>query len=122
MYSLLIVVIPVYTQTNTRREHMSHTIKKYFSIILLLLIFIVSLVFFLKNNQMITFNYLVDSQDISLSFLLFISLSIGALLGILAWLPKIIGLKHRISKLEKQMKLSEKELDNLRVMPMKDTL
>jgi len=31
-------------------------------------------------------------------------------------------MKHRISKLEKQMKLSEKELDNLRVMPMKDTL
>ncbi len=100
---------------------MSHTIKKYFYIILLLSIFIVSLVFFLKNNQMITFDYLVDSQDISLPFLLFISLSIGALLGILAWLPKIIGLKHRISKLEKQMKLSEKELDNLRVMPMKDT-
>jgi len=101
---------------------MSHTIRKYFSIILLLLIFIVSLVFFLKNNQMITFNYLVASQDISLSILLFISLCIGVLLGILAWLPKIIGLKHRISKLEKQMKLSEKELDNLRVMPMKDTL
>ena len=101
---------------------MSHTIKKYFHIILILLIFIVSLVFFLKNNQMITFDYLVNSQDISLSFLLFISLSIGALLGILAWLPKIIGMKHRISKLEKQMKLSEKELDNLRVMPMKDTL
>lgn len=101
---------------------MSHTIKKYLYIILILLIFIVSLVFFLKNNQMITFDYLVNSQDISLSFLLFISLSIGALLGILAWLPKIIGMKHRISKLEKQMKLSEKELDNLRVMPMKDTL
>ena len=101
---------------------MSHTIKKYFYIILILLIFIVSLVFFLKNNHMITFDYLVNSQDISLSFLLFISLSIGALLGILAWLPKIIGMKHRISKLEKQMKLSEKELDNLRVMPMKDTL
>ena len=101
---------------------MSHTIKKYFYIILILLIFIVSLVFFLKNNQMITFDYLVNSQDISLSFLLFISLSIGALLGILAWLPKIIGMKHRISKLEKQMKLSEKELDNLRVLPMKDTL
>lgn len=101
---------------------MSHKIKKYFYIILILLIFIVSLVFFLKNNQMITFDYLVNSLDISLSFLLFISLSIGALLGILAWLPKIIGMKHRISKLEKQMKLSDKELDNLRVMPIKDTL
>lgn len=101
---------------------MSHTIKKYLSIILLLLIFIISLVFFLKNNQMIAFNYLVASKAISLSFLLFISLCIGVLLGILALLPKIIGLKHRISKLEKQMKLTEKELDNLRVMPMKDTL
>ena len=71
---------------------------------------------------MITFNYLVASKDISLSFLLFISLGIGALLGVLAWLPKMISLKYRISRLEKQRKLSEKELDNLRVMPMKDRL
>ena len=101
---------------------MSQTIKKYFYVIIFLLIFIVSLVFFLRNNQMITFNYLVASKDISLSFLLFISLGIGALLGVLAWLPKIISLKHRISRLEKRGKLYEKELDNLRVMPMKDRL
>ncbi len=101
---------------------MSQTIKKYFSIILSLLIFIVSLVFFLKNNQMIVFNYLIASQEIALSLLLFISLSIGALLGILAWLPKVFSLKHRITKLEKQVKLTEKELDNLRVMPMKDRI
>lgn len=101
---------------------MSQSIKKYLSIILFLLIFVVSLAFFLKNNQVITFNYLIASQEFSLSFLLFISLSIGALLGVLAWLPKIFSLKHRITRLEKQAKLSEKELDNLRVLPMKDTL
>lgn len=101
---------------------MSQSIKKYFSIALFLLIFIVSLVFFLKNNQMINFNYLVASLDISLSLLLFISLCVGAFLGILAWLPKVFSLKSRISKLEKQVKITEKELDNLRVMPMKDTL
>ncbi len=101
---------------------MPQSIKKYSSIILFLLIFIISLVFFLKNNQTITFNYLVDSQELSLSFLLFVSLSIGALLGVLAWLPKIFSLKHRISRLQKQVKLTEKELNNLRVMPMKDTL
>jgi len=101
---------------------MSQSIKKYFSIILFLLIFVVSLVFFLKNNQMITFNYLVSSQELSLSFLLFISLSIGAILGVLAWLPKIFSLQHRISRLQKQVKFTEKELNNLRVMPMKDML
>jgi len=101
---------------------MSQTIKKYFSIILFLLIFVLSLVFFLKNNQVITFSYLVASMDISLSLLLFVSLGIGVSLGVLAWLPRFISLKHRISKLEKQVKLTEKELGNLRVMPMKDTL
>lgn len=101
---------------------MPNTIKKYFSIILFMLIFFVALVFFLKNNQLITFDYLIASQDISLSFLLFISLGIGALLGFLAWLPKVFSLRHRISRLEKQVKLTEKELDNLRVMPMKDTI
>ena len=101
---------------------MSQSIKKYFSIILFLLIFVVSLVFFLKNNQMITFNYLITSQELSLSFLLFSSLTIGALLGVLAWLPKIFSLKHRIGRLQKQVKLTEKELNNLRVMPIKDTL
>ena len=101
---------------------MSQTIKRYFSIILFLLIFIVSLVFFLKNNQVVTFNYLVASRDISLSFLLFISIAIGALLGVLARLPKIIGLKQRISRLEKQVEASDEELNNLRVMPMKDTV
>lgn len=101
---------------------MAHTIKKYFSIILFLLIFFVSLVFFLKNNQTISFSYLIASQEISLSFLLFISLGIGVLLGVLAWIPKVLTLKHRISRLEKQQKITEKELDNLRVMPMKDTI
>ena len=101
---------------------MSQSIKKYLSIIVFLLIFVVSLVFFLKNNQIITFNYLIDSQELSLSVLLFISLSIGTVLGILAWLPKIFSLKHRISRLQRQVKLTEKELNNLRVMPMKDTL
>ena len=101
---------------------MSQTIKRYFSIILFLLIFIVSFVFFLKNNQVVTFNYLVASRDISLSFLLFISIAIGALLGVLARLPKIIGLKQRISRLEKQVEASDEELNNLRVMPMKDTV
>ena len=99
---------------------MSQSIKKYFSIILFLLIFVVALVFFLKNNQMITFNYLIASQELPLSFLLFISLCVGALLGVLAWLPKIFSLKHRVNRLQKQVKHTEKELDNLRVMPMKD--
>ncbi len=101
---------------------MSQSIKKYFSITFFLLIFIISMAFFLKNDQTITVHYLIDSQEFSLSLCLFISLGIGTLLGILAWLPKVLSLKYRIRKLEKQAKFTEKELNNLRVMPMQDKL
>ncbi len=101
---------------------MSHTIKRYFCIILVLLVFIISLVFFLKNNQKITFNYLVATRDIYLSVLLSFSFFSGLLLGILSQLPKIFSLKRRVSNVEKQAKASEKELNNLRVMPMKDKI
>lgn len=100
---------------------MSQSIKKYLSITLFLLMFTGSLLFFLKNNQMITFDYLIASQEISLSLLLFLAFTMGALFGVLVGLLKIFSLKYKIRKLQKQVKLAEKELSNLRVMPMKHT-
>ncbi len=55
-----------------------------------------------------------------LSWLVVIVLFIGALLGVLASLPMIIKLKQQNLKLERQKKNSEKEINNLRVMPIKD--
>ncbi|MBI4006451.1 MAG: LapA family protein [Gammaproteobacteria bacterium] len=68
-----------------------------------------------------TFNYLAGSVELPLSILLLSSLCIGILLGIMALLPLLVNLKREKSRLEKQIKLTEKEVNNLRIIPVKDT-
>jgi lipopolysaccharide assembly protein A len=89
-------------------------------LIIVFAILLFGLAFHLKNNQMIELNYYVGVLDMPLSWLVVILLFIGAMLGVLASLPMIIKLKHQKLRLEKQIKNSEKEINNLRVMPVKD--
>ena len=89
-------------------------------LIIVFVILLSGLAFHLKNNQMIELNYYVGVLDMPLSWLVVIMLFIGAILGVLASLPMIIKLKQQKHKLEKQIKSSEKEINNLRVMPVKD--
>ena len=89
-------------------------------LIIVFVILLSGLAFHLKNNQMIELNYYVGVLDMPLSWLVVIMLFIGALLGVLASLPMIIKLKQQKLKLERQIKSSEKEINILRVMPVKD--
>ncbi len=92
-------------------------------IVKLIIVFVIilsGLAFHLKNNQFIELNYYAGTLNMPLSWLVVLVLLIGALLGILASLPMIIKLKQQKLKLEKQIKNSEKEITNLRVMPVKD--
>ncbi|MEM6998329.1 MAG: LapA family protein [Pseudomonadota bacterium] len=89
-------------------------------LIIVFVILLFGLAFHLKNNQFIELNYYVGVLNMPLSWLVVIVLFIGALLGILASLPMLIKLKQQKLKLEKQIKNSEKEINNLRVMPVKD--
>ncbi|MBM2829837.1 MAG: LapA family protein [Gammaproteobacteria bacterium] len=100
---------------------MSRTIKRVFYICLFFFVFILGLVFFLKNDQVMTFNYLTGSIELPLSFLLLSTLCIGVLLGITALLPILVNMKRERSRLEKQIKVTEKEVNNLRIIPVKDT-
>ncbi len=89
-------------------------------LILVFIILMIGLTFHLKNNQLIKLNYYVDVIDIPLSWLVVIVLIIGSILGLLASLPIIIKLKRDKMILKKKIKNSEKEINNLRVMPIKD--
>jgi uncharacterized membrane protein YciS (DUF1049 family) len=94
--------------------------SRIFKLILVFAILLSGLAFHLKNNQLIELDYYVGVLNMPLSWLVVIVLFIGALLGVLASLPMIIILKQQKLKLERQIKNSEKEINNLRVMPIKD--
>lgn len=89
-------------------------------LILVFAILLSGLAFHLKNSQLIELDYYVGVLNMPLSWLVVTVLFIGSLLGVLASLPMIIKLKQQKLKLERQIKNSEKEINNLRVMPIKD--
>lgn len=89
-------------------------------LILIFVILLIGLAFHLKNNQLIELNYYVDVISLPTSWLVVLVLFIGSMLGVLASLPIIIKLKRDKIMLERQIKNSEKEINNLRVMPVRD--
>ena len=89
-------------------------------LILVFFVLLLGLVFHLKNNQLIELNYYLGTIELSLSLLVVLVLCVGAFLGVLASLPIIVSLKRKQMKLKKQIDNSEKEINNLRVLPIKD--
>lgn len=89
--------------------------------ILLVLIIILGVSFAVLNGQAVTFNYYVGKHVMPLSLLLVLSFCVGSLLSLCVSL--FIYFKQRISyyKLNQRFKLAEKEIENLRSMPIKDT-
>ena len=99
---------------------MSQSIRQILYACLFIIILIAGLVFFVKNSQELEFNYVVGSVTLPLSLLILLSLLAGVILGLLAVTPVLFRHRRRIARLEKQAQTAEKEINNLRVMPVKD--
>ena len=100
---------------------MAHSFKRIIYMLLFIVVLVCGLLFFVKNNQLQEVNYIIGSIELPLSILLLASLAIGAILGILATVPILLRLNHQKSRLEKQVKLSEKEINNLRTLPSRQS-
>jgi len=101
---------------------MSQFIKRVLYSILFIVVLITGLLFFVKNNQVVEFNYITGIKELPVSLLLFASLCMGVLLGLAASIPVIIRLRQQKLKLERQIRVTEKEINNLRVLPVRNTL
>lgn len=89
-------------------------------LILVLAVILLGVVFHLRNDQLVVLDYIVDSKEFYLSIWLVVVFTLGVVLGILASLPLILKLRRKNAKLQKQVRVSEKEINNLRVIPLKD--
>jgi putative membrane protein len=91
-----------------------------FSFIFILVIIILGLFFGNINADTVTLNYYWGTTQMPLSVALVLSLLCGALLGVFASLGLMFRLRHQISRLRKEVKTAEKEVVNLRAIPLKD--
>jgi putative membrane protein len=79
------------------------------------------LLFHVRNDQFVTLDYYAGAIDLPFSLWMFIGIAIGSVLGVLASLPMIVRLKRENSRLARQVKVTERELNNLRVIPLRDS-
>lgn len=72
------------------------------------------------NASSVVVNFYFTTISMPISVLLTIMLGVGLLLGVLLFLYRYWRLKIDYLKLRNQLKLTEKEIKNLRAIPLKD--
>ncbi|NIR59176.1 MAG: LapA family protein [Gammaproteobacteria bacterium] len=88
--------------------------------ILAVVLLVLGLTFAVLNAEPVEVKYYFGGVRLPLAVLLVSTLIAGALLGVAASLVVIVRQRRRIAHLKRQVRVTEKELMNLRNMPIKD--
>jgi putative membrane protein len=94
--------------------------KRIFSLIVGLVIVAFGVTFGSLNYSEVKVDYYVGQVQMPLPFLLVLTLAIGCLLGVFVFLGIFLRVKRDNYRLRSKLKTAEKEIDNLRSIPLKD--
>lgn len=83
-------------------------------------LFILGIVFAVLNTESVKLSYYFGHIDLPVSLVMSIAILVGACLGSLASLGVVMRTKRDMAKLKKQSEMTEKEVLNLRAIPIKD--
>jgi putative membrane protein len=108
----------LYTEVKNCRKGANRL--RIFSVILVLLIVLLGVSFSTLNAQSVDFNYYINSRTMPLSVLMAGTFSVGCFIGIIVCLWILVKVKVKNFQLEKRLKLAEKEIENLRAIPLQD--
>lgn len=87
---------------------------------LFIVIALFSLTFACLNAEPVGINYYIGHSKLPLSLLLALAFCGGAILGLLIGFVTWFRLKRENTRLTQRVKLAEKEISNLRVIPLRD--
>lgn len=93
---------------------------KIFATIIIIFLVLIGVSFAGLNAEHVTLNYYFGELKLPLSLLLVLTLLLGCLLGIFAGFIAYLRQKSQIYKLRCRIKTFEKEISNLRTIPLKD--
>jgi len=88
--------------------------------LLLLIIMLIGVTFAVLNPTLVTMNYYIGQKTVPLSLLTVTVFAFGCLLGLLvgAWL--VLKVKVKNYQLKQRLRIAEKEVQNLRAIPLQD--
>jgi putative membrane protein len=90
------------------------------SCVFILLIILIGISFATLNSDVVDVNYYIGQKEMPLSLLLALVFGFGCLLGVLVGGWMLIKTKVNNYRLKQRLKLAEKEIENLRAIPLQD--
>lgn len=90
------------------------------SFILLIIVILIGVTFAVLNPGTVNIHYYLGEKTMPLSLLLVVDFVLGCLLGLLVGFWLLVKTKVKNYYLRQQLKLSEKEVENLRAIPLQD--
>ena len=94
--------------------------KRVVYLFIAMLLIVIGISFTVLNADNVSLHYYFGSIEIPLSFILVIAMIIGAILGVAASASLFVGSRREIAKLKKAIDVAEKEVNNLRSIPLRD--
>jgi uncharacterized membrane protein YciS (DUF1049 family) len=88
--------------------------------LLLLVVALFGIGFAALNSQSVTLFYYLGHKTMALSLLLVAVFITGCLMGMVVVLTMIVNVKLKNYHLRQRLRLAEKEIDNLRTIPLQD--
>lgn len=86
----------------------------------LLIIILFGMTFATLNSESVTINYYVGVSSVPLSLLLVLVFAFGCLIGMMVGLWLLMKSKMKCYRLRQRLQLAEKEIENLRAIPLQD--
>lgn len=90
------------------------------SYIFLLVIVVFGMTFATLNSETVTINYYFGQSTLALSLLLVLTFAAGCFIGMVAGFWLLIKAKMQNYRLRQRLGLAEKEIANLRAIPLQD--
>ncbi|MBV9576179.1 MAG: LapA family protein [Gammaproteobacteria bacterium] len=86
----------------------------------LLIIVIFGMTFATLNSESVTINYYFGQSSLPLSLLLVLAFALGCFIGMVVGIWLLIKAKILNYRLRQRLNLAEKEIENLRAIPLQD--
>lgn len=93
--------------------------KLFYAIVIFILV-VLGVIFAVLNAEPVQLNFYFGEKHIPLSLAMILATLLGALLGVLASLHLILKSKRQVSRLKRAVDVAEKEVANLRAIPIKN--
>ena len=88
----------------------------------LLMIILFGMTFATLNSESVTINYYFGQSSLPLSLLLVLVFALGCMLGMVVGFWLLIKAKIQNYRMRQRLQLAEKEVDNLRAIPLQDSV